>query len=61
MSPAFAVGDLVSMPVREYRWWERALRRVTFGRYRMKGREVRREFVITSMTSDTVFGQPRPA
>jgi hypothetical protein len=46
------VGDVVSMRAREYSWWERALRRVTFGRFRPRGRYVKRVYTITSEVSD---------
>jgi len=56
------VGDVLSMPTREFRWWERALRRLTFGRYRMKGYEVRRNYVVTSVgVAETITIAPPPS
>ena len=56
------VGDTLSMPTREFRWWERALRRLTFRRYRMKGYETRRNYVVTSVgTAETITVAPPPS
>lgn len=51
MGTPLQVGDTISVPVTEYRWWERALRAITLGRYRPTGVEVRREYRITSVVS----------
>lgn len=45
------VGDVLSVEVTEYRWWERALWRLTFRRYQMRGRQVRRTYTVTSSVS----------